>query len=244
MRRVIVISYGLFCLGILASFSCYSVERNDEFTKDLAKALNAEQLSQYMYLEAIPDETVKINKSSVAFSIDKNQPKLNSGTRSELSINFPYKVGESVGYKFDMFIPASFMSDDLNRWSLLAQWHDQPNFDKGEVWKNHPKLSPPVFIFTESNYGSFGIGIQYGLNQRVWFPIQKNLWHQFEFRFLWSKTNEGKLQVLLNDAYKFSFEGQNMLNEYQHYLKVGLYRHPEIKGHNEIHFRNLSISKI
>ncbi len=37
-------------------------------------------------------------------------------------------------------------------------------------------------------------------------------------------------------------EGANLHNRFQHYLKLGMYRHPEIMSRNSIHIRQLSIA--
>jgi hypothetical protein len=37
--------------------------------------------------------------------------------------------------------------------------------------------------------------------------------------------------------------GPNMHNDFQHYLKVGMYRHREIQGDNWIYLRDIAIKK-
>ena len=38
--------------------------------------------------------------------------------------------------------------------------------------------------------------------------------------------------------------GPNMHNGYQHYLKLGMYRHPEIATENRLDIRGVSIEKL
>lgn len=232
---------------ITLSFTCCAQPNpvdDKEFTAQLAKSLSAEHLYKYMFLEAVANETVTYTEHSITFKISPNQARLHSGIRSELSIDYPYQLGQTVSYSFEMKVPDDFQNDKKNRWSLFAQWHDQPNPERGETWQNFPGNSPPVSLFTESQQGVFGIGIDYGGVHREWVPLSKGQWHRFQFRFLWSNKQDGKLTVALNDETRFLFTGANMLNDFQHYLKIGLYRHSKIPTRNQISFKALDIKII
>jgi hypothetical protein len=60
----------------------------------------------------------------------------------------------------------------------------------------------------------------------------------------WSTTDTGRVAMYLDDMDKalLTAEGANMHNRFQHYLKLGMYRHPEIMSRNSIHIRQLSIA--
>jgi len=48
----------------------------------------------------------------------------------------------------------------------------------------------------------------------------------------WSTSSNGRIQVFVNDAAVPVREarGRNMHNDFQHYMKLGGYRHPDIRG--------------
>lgn len=242
-----VIRWFVITALITLSFTCYAQSSqvdNKAFTAQLAKSLSADHLYKYMFLEAVANETVTYTENNITFSIGPNQARLHSGIRSELSIDYPYELGQTVSYRFDLKVADDFKSDKQNRWSLFAQWHDQPNPKRGETWQNFPGNSPMVSLFTESRQGVFGIGIDYGRVYREWIPLSKGQWHSFQFTFLWSNKQDGKLTVVLHDETLFLFTGANMLNDFQHYLKIGLYRHSKIPTRNQISFKALDIQTI
>jgi hypothetical protein len=57
---------------------------------------------------------------------------------------------------------------------------------------------------------------------------------------------EGKVAVFLDGSKEavVTGTGPNMHNGYQHYLKLGMYRHPEIATENRVAIRDVSIEKL
>ncbi|HCJ7316171.1 TPA: heparin lyase I family protein [Vibrio cholerae] len=240
MRVLTIVSiFYFFIFSMSSAFANKQVYYLDE----VAKAINSEELREYMFLEAVPEETVFVKNGYIQFNIKEKQRKIFSGVRSELSINYPFKIGDRVSYSFDIMIPDDFISDNDNRWYILAQWHDQPNPNLGESWSNFPARSPIVYLYTEKLNGTFGIGVAYGKN-RFWFPSDYNKWYTLSFDFLWSDAEVGVLKFTLNNTTQTTFHGKNMHNGYQHYLKIGMYRHPDIKVNNNVYFKELSIKHV
>lgn len=241
MIRLVFVSFCFFSL-ISSSFVDATPEnRREAYTDQVAKSLGAEQLREYMFLEAIPEETIFAEDSSIQFSIKSKQKKMFSGVRSELSVNYPFETKQRVSYRFDILVPNNFISDDDNRWYILAQWHDQPNPKLGETWKDFPGRSPITYLYTEKINRNFGIGIRYG-DSAHWFPIEYDQWYTLEFDFLWSDDEDGQLKFTVDESDPILFKGKNMHNKYQHYLKIGMYRHPKIQSSNNIKFRALFIN--
>ncbi len=62
----------------------------------------------------------------------------------------------------------------------------------------------------------------------------------------WSPRAEGKVAVFFDQSKSPSLvgTGPNMHNAFQHYLKLGMYRHPEIGTENRLDIRDVSIEKL
>lgn len=216
-----------------------SVEKKEDLEL-IADALNAKSLLNMISLEADFGKTVVVANNSLKFEISREQQKIYNGLRSELSIDFPFKEGDEIYYSFDIFIPHSFKSDPNGRWSSFGQWHDQPNPALGETWSTFPGRSPLVLLFDKLIDGKQRFGLNYG-DLSVELPLIIGKWNKLQFHFKWSTDSNGFLVLNVNDGTEFKFQGVNMHNKYQHYLKIGLYRHPQIFGSNHVYYRNLNI---
>jgi hypothetical protein len=90
-------------------------------------------------------------------------------------------------------------------------------------------------------------GIAYGLDQsRKGAPvfIEPGKWHSVALEIHWSRKADGKATFFFDDLTRPSavLDGPNMHNDYQHYLKLGMYRHPDIKTDNWIYLDDLTIT--
>ncbi|WP_170252885.1 heparin lyase I family protein [Colwellia echini] len=243
-----------FITILVLLFACTSSEQNKpnekgwfalvndaNFLAEVSAALSASKLQPFMHLEA-PLDNVDVGNDSVTFTLTPEQEKIFGGIRSELAVNFPYVVGDKITYRFDMLIPDDFLADKgKNRWWLFAQWHDQPNPQLGETWSGFPKNSPPIGLFLEEKDNQFGMTIHYLGNKKFWFPVNKGKWNRYAFNITWSNDSDGELIFSLNDDALKTFNGKNMLNNYQHYLKIGMYRNPNINSLNHVEFKELII---
>ncbi len=80
----------------------------------------------------------------------------------------------------------------------------------------------------------------------VTMEIRKDVWYKLVFEIKWSQSEDGVVKVYVDDTEDptFFYQGPNMLNNYQHYLKVGQYRHPDIQSDNTVLIRNIKINKV
>ncbi len=217
-----------------------------------------ESIIQYSVIEIAGIENISTStdegKAYLALHLHPGQSKKNNGIRSEVSIDFPYKEGDTVEYSWQFRIPENFISDaPQNRWWVFADWHDQPDKNKGETWDTYVAHSAPIIF----GYGylngkdqlslSTGIdGSEKGIVPRGLIPITKNIWHSVRLVVRWSQKEDGSVKVYFDGATSptLSATGPNMLNGYQHYMKVGMYRNPDIMTENTINLRNIAISKL
>lgn len=212
-----------------------------------ALILGVPELAGILSVETAMCSGLQLDADRIGFRLNNTTLPVHGGIRSEIAVDYPFQEGESVRYSWEMMLSGPFPGDTpLNRWWSLAQWHDQPDRRIGEKWKDFPPRSPPVSIYFEERNGKPGIGvITNGRDKRSWTPVPRGEWLRLSVSMLWSRGDEGKLifEIDGHPEAQLVANGKNMYNGYQHYLKFGQYRHPQIKTDNTVFFRNLSIAK-
>lgn len=189
-------------------------------------------------------------EAHLALGLLPGQSKLHGGIRAEVSVDFPHREGDTVRYEWRFMVPTNFVSDaPKNRWCLIGQWHDQPNRSKNESWDGFPSRSPPVLVGLGETNGSLAIGFAYGPKQSTNLgplPIRRGEWHRIAMVIHWSQGVSGTARLFLDDMAKPALvaSGPNMHNAFQHYLKFGMYRHPDIATENWIHVDDVKIEKL
>ena len=208
--------------------------------------------AEIVWSELLYDESIRaLDDGGVSISVFGGQPKLNKGVRAEVAVDYPFEEGETVSYGWGIRIPSGFAHDEAggNRWWVMGQWHDQPNPNRGETWDDIPSRSPPVAYYFGELDGEYGLILHYGTGEGDsvgvdhLIPLPADTWVRLETRVTWSQSEAGRVQVFVDDeaAPRIDVSAANMHNDYQHYLKLGQYRHPDINTDNSVHFRNLRI---
>lgn len=216
------------------------------------KVLMGEELLPYAHLELAALENVTIEGTgadpSLGLHLFAGQKKRNGGVRAEVSVDFPHQQGDTLRYAWRFMLPeGSVMDGPKNRWCLFGQWHDQPDLKKHETWEGFPSHSPPVLLGLGSSDGGPAFSFEYGPKQAIRkgpFPIVTGVWHQVVMIIHWSQNDDGRATLFYDDLGKplIAAEGANMHNDFQHYLKLGLYRHPDIQTNNSIFLDDLKIT--
>jgi hypothetical protein len=77
-------------------------------------------------------------------------------------------------------------------------------------------------------------------------PVTRGRWHSIEVVIKWSQGSDGRVAVWVDGSKEriVRATGPNMHNGYHHYLKLGMYRHPEIATENRLGIRDVSIEKL
>ena len=185
--------------------------------------------------------------SRLEFRTYFGQPLKNGGVRAEVSVDYPYKEGDTVRYSWRMMLPTDFPSDaPNNRWWLVAQWHDQPDRTHGETWNGYPGHSPPVGLGYGRISGQDQLSLLYGApnpGPAGLIPISRGVWHNIDVEITWSRGANGHVKVFVDGATTPVREasGANMYNAFQHYMKLGMYRHPDIRGDAWIYISGVRI---
>jgi hypothetical protein len=194
----------------------------------------------------IPGETLPF----LGFRVRADQPLVNKGERTEVTLNYPFTAGSTVTYHWEFRVPSTFKNDyPKNRHNQIAQWHDQPDTTKGESWATFPANSPPVSLDLTSRDGTT---LQLSLN--IWnvhprtsavfelATIPFDRWIPISVEITWSQDAlHGAVAVFLNreTTPTHTFRGITMHNGVTHYLKLGLYRHHDIDVENWIYLRQV-----
>ncbi len=172
-----------------------------------------------------------------------------NGVRAEVAVDFPYNKGDVVTYSWKFMIAKDFKSDaPQNRWWVLADWHDQPDRTKGENWDNFPARSAPIILgygqINGQDFLSFGYGSPTFKNIGL-MPFSRGVWNRVKVKIAWSRGKEGSAEVFMNDPSRPTLraQGPNMHNDFQHYLKIGSYRHPDIRSDIWVNIADINIVK-
>jgi hypothetical protein len=179
------------------------------------------------------------------------QKRKDNRVRAEISVDYPFRPGDRVRYSWRFRVPEDFVTDaPANRWWVIGQWHDQPDQRLGESWDQFPSRSPPIVLGVGELDGRVAISLGYGPTtgperQQEFGPlwIERGKWHDLAIEIFWSSDADGHVELFLDNATEPSLaaQGPNMNNGYQHYWKVGQYRHPDINTDNRIDIADLRV---
>jgi hypothetical protein len=242
-------------MALLTLTSCSPAKDPQAREKELAflRVLMPEELLPVAHVEVAGVENIAILSSGgehhLALGIFPGQKKRNRGVRAEVSVDAPHEEGDTMRYECRFRVPEEFKSDALrNRWWIIGQWHDQPDRRKGETWDGFPSRSPPVLVGLGELDGRMAIGIEYGPTQAQKHGpifIERGKWHRLALAIHWSQKADGKAEVFFDDMTRpaATLTGPNMHNAFQHYFKLGMYRHPDIATANWIYLDDLTIEK-
>lgn len=210
------------------------------------------ELGKYAELEVANTSAIALVDGTnpyVGLRVYPHQPKVNSGKRAEISIDYPYSPGDSVCYSWKVMLPEVFPSDaPANRWWVMAQWHDQPNPNNGETWNGFPSHSPALLLGYGMKNDADYLQFQYGVSSLTpigLVPLSRGQWLRIRMEIHWSQGADGSASLYLDDsaAPAFAAHGPNMFNAFQHYFKLGQYRHPDINTENWVYIDEISIMK-
>ena len=239
------------CLTAALSLAANAVLGLDTVEEALRLAV-PEQLMDFANLEVAGRKNVAPGPDGgLMLQITPEQGRVAGGERAELTVDFPFEPGETVIYKWRFRLPVDFATDaPENRFIIMGQWHDQPDTRLGETWEAFPSRSPPIALYLGGIGDDIGFVFDYGAtdgnarrskSEPVFF--ERGRWHDVEAIINWSRHGAGSAILLLNGSTVARMSGANMNNNAPHYLKLGLYRHPDIEGPSAITIKDVRISK-
>ena len=198
-------------------------------------------LHKYATLEVLDTDAWDIQTfapyatDAIGFKVYNGQPLVGGKTRSEISIDSPWLEGDTVRYTWKFMIPAATTPDPSQRFWVITQWHDQPNFRLGQDWDTYQTgNSPPLVIGYGEIDGLRAITISYGAPNPVFvtpeFYIADDTWYEMDMLVRWSQSHDGSAVLKIDGTQVWAATGANMHNAYQHYWKLGQYRNGDILG--------------
>ena len=222
--------------------------------KEYLSAVLPQELIRYAGIEVPSWENIHVLSDGAGpcleFRLVPGQPKKNNGIRAEISVDYPYSIGDVVRYRWEMRLPGNFKADEpRNRWWVMGQWHDRPDRTKGETWQGFPAHSPPVSFNYGRRDGKDFLSLLVGspkIKTVGLLPLTRDTWHALDVVIKWSQGDDGRVAVFFDGskAQAVTGTGPNMHNGFQHYLKLGMYRHPEISTENQLGIRNVRIEML
>lgn len=238
-----VAMFNFLCVGAALAQGCQGLDM-----RKFADAIGMEPtLRSQFSLEIASCEHIQVASDYVGFILKEDNPKVHSGVRSELAIGFPFEEGDTVEYRWSVYLPATGTpGGDSTQWWLLAQWHDQPDPRLGETWATFKAQPPPVAIHVENRQGVVGLGLSGLLGSKLsWTPAPLATWLDIRVTIKWSTGNDGVVSFAVDGRPEFKYlsRGKNMLNHYHHYFKVGQYRAPTVNWATTVFVKNIRMKE-
>lgn len=239
-------------LFLLCLFPIVAFAQSHPTEQEYLSAVVPPDLVGFSNLEVAGYENLSIQTSAgepfLQFQMSPTQARVNKGNRAELSVDYPFVVGDTVEYSWRLRIPHGSATDaGRNRWWLLAQWHDQPDIRHNQTWANYPENSPSIALGYGVVNGQDTLSLTYGAPYQSnisYTTLERGVWHDLRAEITWSGAPDGKAVIYLDGVEFASAQGRNMYNSYQHYFKIGTYRHPEIRVSSQIDLDDVSIRHI
>lgn len=238
--------------GMMANMTPATVQADtDPLAQRLLQIIMSEDLAAMASFEvAARANIIETVDGALGLGITRNQRRVNNGIRAEVSIDYPFREGDSVHYAWRFLLPPDARGDPgRDRWMIMGQWHDQPDRQRGETWETFTSHSPPVSLGFGEVDGAMAVALAYGAT-RTGDPqarssivtVARDTWHSVGVTVRWSQGADGTATFVMNGTRVAHFEGPNMNNAAPHYFKAGIYRHPGISGDAWIYLSDVTIS--
>ncbi len=140
----------------------------------------------------------------------------------------PVEMNSEYIYRFRNLIPEPDEADYLKH-TIIAQWHDLPDFSEGETWRN-----PPLSLITKDNkfyMSNRWTSKRVSTNQEhdsELFDLgnyEEDLWYEWTVHVKWSYQEDGFLEIWKNNELVVSKVGPNTYNDaIGPFLRIGIYQ--------------------
>ena len=178
--------------------------------------------------------------------------------RAEVAHRYKAQMGQQYFYRFSIFMPTTGYPAnhaDGSTFELIAQWHAYPDFSLGETWRS------PVLAFYVNEQGDIRISTRtsdlavndnsnclYIVHEDALgndsFQVPKGQWVTFEVSVCWDSTENGYLDIWMDEQQIVQYEGPTCYNDsVGPYLKLGIYRTTWMTARHTIYYDNIQILK-
>lgn len=238
--------------------SCQLLNNSDKFLLPLEKSflnttkiVSKEMCCPYSY--SVMEHGPNTQEKTIKFTLLNTDSMVNGGVRSELAFRREPKVKVERWYGFDIFLPEDYVIDSAPE--ALAQWHEVPDFNKGENWR-----SPPISLWTQGKHWYLHILWSADIvntNKTAHTEIydlgelEKGKWIPWIFHIKFSWEADGQLEIWQHNKKIFEKNGPNAYNdEVGNYFKIGIYkwvwnkpqtRKTSLALKREVYYKNISV---
>lgn len=152
----------------------------------------------------------------------------------------PVEMNSEYIYSFSNLIPVADEADDT-KGTIIAQWHELPDFDEGEGWRN-----PPLALITKGDkfylsnrWASKKVNTNKEIDGKQLFDLgsyEEGEWYDWKINVKWSYQEDGFLEVWKNDELVVRHLGPNTYNDDNApYLRLGIYQNGGWKNRQATH---------
>lgn len=193
------------------------------------------------------------NEKTAKFTLFNLDPIVNSGVRSEIAFKPEKKVKVDRWYGFDIYLPTDYAIDTIPE--VLAQWHEIPDFYRGENWR-----TPPISLWNQGNHwylhilwSSDTVNTNRTAHTEIYDlgKLEKGRWIPWVFHIKFSWETDGQLEIWQNNKKVFNKNGPNAYNDRTgNYFKIGIYkwmwntakeRKISLANKREVYYKNIRI---
>ncbi len=237
------------CLfGVLGSYSAIAAAccSEEQQSAELKQVLGYNQSAEQFFFEANP-KAIALKDDGIQFILTGNNSYIFNGERSEVSVQSPYEVGDTVRYQFTFKLLDSpvFSQGWDGVWVIVAQWHDQPDPRKGETWPNYKSGPPPLSYHLEYDDQLYLVLHTDNHDERI--PVRPEQQITCRTQVHWLYQTDGRVSGWCDVdgvRHPFDFADDIMINDYYHYFKFGLYRDKNIDELMGIEYKSLTINEV
>ncbi|GEM_PF-1486667 len=175
-------------------------------------------------VNSLTDPTNQVAK----FELRKDDPEVGLGKRSELARTSD-PIGSDRWYAFRVMLEPGYQ-DDPNSYEIVAQWHDVPDRNLGENYRN-----PPLALFVRN--GNWRVRNRWDTNpltlnnepegrEIVWEgAYEAGVWTDWVFHVKWSYGTDGLVEVWKDGVKVGIRQGPVTYNDQTGpYFKYGMYK--------------------
>ncbi|ASA56343.1 hypothetical protein BSQ33_11970 [Vibrio gazogenes] len=237
------------CLfGVLGSYAATAAAccTDEQQSAKLKQVLGYNQPAEQFFFETSP-EAIALKDDGIQFILTGNNSYIFNGERSEVSVQSPYDVGDTVRYQFSFKLLDSpvFSQGWDGVWVIVAQWHDQPDPRKGETWSNYKSGPPPLSYHLEYDDQLYLVLHTDNHDERI--PVRPEQQISCRTQVHWLYQTDGRVSGWCDVdgvRHPFDFTDDIMINDYYHYFKFGLYRDKNIDELMGIEYKSLTINEV
>ena len=136
-----------------------------------------------------------------------------------------------------------------SKWQMFYQFHDEPDWTKGETWETYTVRIPPhSLLYMNGTLGFYLNSIDLGKECIARCDVEKGVWIDLVLHLKWSMDYDGFVEICVNgepvtpfNGIDYKFYRPTEYNVVGNALKIGLYRDSSIESTSVVYFDEVRI---